>query len=87
MGVHRTGRWAGEIRKIPTPENFYRSFYAGRHTTGQCYPHFKDALTIHTDTDGYAYAPRAVQSHPRGGQSDFVWLPARTPHGGASYVW
>ena len=28
-----------------------------------------------------------VQFHPHGGQSDFVWLSARTPHGGASYVW
>ena len=27
------------------------------------------------------YASRAVQFHPHGGQSDFVWLPARTPHG------
>ena len=26
-------------------------------------------------------------STPMGGQSDFVCLPARTPHGGASYVW
>ena len=33
------------------------------------------------------YQARAVQFHPRGGQSDFVWLPARTPHGCASYVW
>ena len=33
------------------------------------------------------YASRAVQFHPHGGQSDFVWPPARTPHGGASYVW
>ena len=32
------------------------------------------------------YASRAVQCHPHGGQSDFAWLPARTPHGGASYV-
>ena len=31
------------------------------------------------------YAPRAVQFHPHGGQSDFVWLPARTPHG--AHVW
>ena len=30
---------------------------------------------------------RAVQSHPNGGQFDFFWPPARTPHGGASYVW
>ena len=22
------------------------------HTTGQCWPHFKDALTVHTSTDG-----------------------------------
>ena len=27
----------------------------------------------------------AVQFHPHGGQSDFVWLSARTPHG--VYVW
>ena len=27
------------------------------------------------------YASRAVQFHPHGGQSDFVWLSARTPHG------
>ena len=32
------------------------------------------------------YASRTVQFHPNGGQLDFVWLPARTPHGGASYV-
>ena len=31
------------------------------------------------------YASRAVQLHPHGGQSDFVWLSARTPHG--AYVW
>ena len=37
--------------------------------------------------DLFAYASRAVQFHPHGGQSDFVWLSARTPHGGASYVW
>ena len=28
---------------------------------------------------------RAVQFHPHGGQSDFVWLSARTRHG--AYVW
>ena len=33
------------------------------------------------------YASRAVRHHPNGGQFDFVWLPAHTPHGGASYVW
>ena len=31
------------------------------------------------------YASRAVQFHPHGGQSDFAWLSARTPHG--AYVW
>ena len=31
------------------------------------------------------YASHAVQFHPHGGQSDFIWLPARTPHG--AYVW
>ena len=30
-------------------------------------------------------AARAVQFHPHGGQFDFVWLSARTPHG--AYVW
>ena len=34
---------------------------------------------------GESYASRAVQFHPHGGQSDFVWLSARTPHG--AYVW
>ena len=34
---------------------------------------------------GDGYAPRAVQFHPHGGQSDSVWLSARTPHG--AYVW
>ena len=33
------------------------------------------------------YASRAVQFHPHGGQSDFVWLSARTPHAGPQYVW
>ena len=33
------------------------------------------------------YASRAVQFHPHGGQSDFAWLPARTPHVGPQYVW
>jgi len=32
-----------------------------------------------------SYASRAVQFHPHGGQSDFVWLSARTPRG--AYVW
>ena len=32
-----------------------------------------------------SYASRAVQFHPHGGQSDFFWLSARTPHG--AYVW
>ena len=37
--------------------------------------------------DPALYALRAVQLHPDGCQFDFVWLSARTPHGGASYVW
>ena len=36
-------------------------------------------------TGAAPYAAPAVQFHPHGGQSDFVWLPARTPHG--AYVW
>ena len=45
--------------------------------------------TYITKGDGAAvtYVSRAVQFHPHGGQSDFVWLSAHTPHGGASYVW
>ena len=31
----------------------------------------------------HMYASRALQFHPHGGQSDFVWLLARTPHVGA----
>ena len=37
--------------------------------------------------DDALYASRAVQFHPRGGQFDFVWLSARTPHVGPQYVW
>ena len=33
------------------------------------------------------YAPRTVQFHPDSGQFDLAWLPARTPHGVALYVW
>ena len=33
----------------------------------------------------HTYSLRAVHFHPRGGQSDFAWLSARTPHG--AYVW
>ena len=41
------------------------------------------------DEERVRYAARAVQFHPHGGQSDFVWLPARTmhPHVGPQYVW
>ena len=39
-------------------------------------------------TDADLYVSRAVQFHPHvGGQSDFVWLSARTPHVGPQYVW
>ena len=48
-----------------------------------------DPLTCNLNGDCAAgacvYASRAVQFHPHGGQSDFVWLSARTPHG--VYVW
>ena len=40
-----------------------------------------------TDTLWYASRSLQLHLHPHGGQFDFVWLPARTPHGGASYVW
>ena len=42
---------------------------------------------IHGLKNLFWYASRAVQFHPHGGQPDFVWLSARTPHGGALYVW
>ena len=32
-----------------------------------------------------SYTSRAVQFHPHGGQSDFIWLSTRTPH--RAYVW
>ena len=35
----------------------------------------------------HKYVSWAVQFHPHGGQSDFVWPSARTPHGIALYVW
>ena len=41
---------------------------------------------FHIDTQAAnVYASRAVQFHPHGGQFDFVWISARTPHG--AYVW
>ena len=43
--------------------------------------------TTPTPDESCRYVSRAVQFHPHGGQFDFVWPPARTPHGGASYVW
>ena len=33
------------------------------------------------------YAPRTIQSHPSGGQFEFVRLPARTIHPHGMYVW
>ena len=53
-------------------------------------PRFRIMLTsmdVVMSNKSAAYASRAVQLHPHGGQPDFVRLPARTPHGGASYVW
>ena len=48
-----------------------------------------DRIPVHrgfNSSFGYlSGASRAVQFHPHGGQSDFVWLSARTPHG--AYVW
>ena len=46
-------------------------------------------VTSWDGTNKHAYASRAVQFHPNGGQYDFVWPSARTmhPHGGATYVW
>jgi len=38
-----------------------------------------DHATGHVST--VAGGVRGVQFHPHGGQSDFVWLSARTPHG------
>ena len=35
----------------------------------------------------FVFAPRAVQFHPHVGQSDFVWLSARTMHPHEAYVW
>jgi len=45
----------------------------------------EDLIMLQYDPNGAEYASRAVQLHPHGGQSDFVWLSARTPHG--AYVW
>ena len=42
-------------------------------------------LLLLKDGSDPKYAPQPVQFHPHGGQSDFVWLSARTPHG--AYVW
>ena len=65
-------------RKIPNPKNITARFRAAGLTRGD-YGKFLS----------YQYASRAVQCRPHGGQSDFVWLPARTmhPHVGPQYVW
>ena len=36
--------------------------------------------TFPGDGNRFRYASQAVQLHPDGGQFDFVWLSARTPH-------
>ena len=59
---------------------FFNNTHADRRTQRARYNCF-----VRKETD--VYASRAVQFHPHGGQSDFVWLSARTPHRGASYVW
>ena len=57
------------------------------------HPEYVTALSREQDPQAISsntysqYASRAVQFHPHGVQSDFVWLPARTPHVGPQYVW
>ena len=41
----------------------------------------------YTQGRGQADEVRGASRQVHGGQFGFVWLPARTPHGGASYVW
>eukprot|EP00937_MAST-01D_sp_MAST-1D-sp2_P003164 g3164.t1 len=41
---------------------------ADPHTTGQCYPHFKDAITVHSGTDGKGGVPASS----RGGGTLYV---------------
>ena len=47
----------------------------------------KPSTGFRGQTPRCVYAPLAVQSHPHGGQSDFVWLPARTMHPHGAYAW
>ena len=62
-------------------------FYLGRGLAYEGVVH----MTVNTSTTTARYTPppyrvQAVQLNPNGDQLDVVWPPARTPHGGASYI-
>ena len=47
----------------------------------------QDSFFINPATGEVRVVNSRVQFHPTESQLDVVWLTARTPHGGASYVW
>ena len=71
-GVH------GEIKKNTHPKNI-TALFRDQACTGRS--------RATPPTGSSRSAPWAVQFHPHRGQADFVWLPVRTPQGGALYVW
>ena len=84
MGVNRACGEPDRIKKNTHPKNTTVFFVAGRYATSTIA--FAFMVSSFFSNAAVAYASQAVQCHPDGGQFDFVRLPARTPHGGASYV-
>ena len=86
-------KWPGSMADVLTRVPLYARLPAGylsSSVSGQGHAvqgHVSQAPVQTADVLETMYPSRAVQFHPHGGQFDFVWLSARTPHGGASYVW
>ena len=88
--MHRSTHQARDPKAAVVPHIFNIqswNFKPAMHLMAQSWETNPRTGELKADGDVPAYAPRAVQFHPHGSQSDFVWLSARTPHGGALYVW
>ena len=72
MGVHRTCGEPGEIKQNTHPKCIT--------------PPLRDQVARARDGGGCDVSVTSRSIPPGGGQFDFVWFPARTPHGGASYA-
>ena len=91
MGVHRTCGETNKLKKNNHPKNIAAVVRSQEETQDSTVVHndpefTPSACVVLTSAEYDAYAPCAVQFHIDGGQLGFVWLPARTPHRGASYV-